>query len=328
MMRYQDKVKYLSIALVVLLVAFGLGEFFAPERVSSRQEAFTALPSKSGEVAKVELLGPGAGASLTFTRGGGQWALEDASARLPVQSNRIEAMLTALSAAGKRRPVAGNKDSWKSLGLDDAQAKVLKLTDGTGKLLLELRVGSHGPSGSEVYARFGTAEASFMIDAAVASYLGTDRASWLDRRLFGNAPEAAAYQAFAVRADIILNPADKAAKPLNIAWRFERSGQLWKGGARELDAVTIESVLRAAGNLEATDLAAAAPAEAFAKVSATITLDLGSGKTRIIEIGAPAADGRFWARATEAGQPRPFGYQVSRYSLESILKSEESFAKK
>jgi hypothetical protein len=237
-------------------------------------------------------------------------------------------MLTALSAAGKRRPVAGNKDSWKSLGLDDAQAKVLKLTDGTGKLLLELRVGSHGPSGSEVYARFGTAEASFMIDAAVASYLGTDRASWLDRRLFGNAPEAAAYQAFAVRADIILNPADKAAKPLNIAWRFERSGQLWKGGARELDPVTIESVLRAAGNLEATDLAAAAPAEAFAKVSATITLDLGSGKTRIIEIGAPAADGRFWARATEAGQPRPFGYQVSRYSLESILKSEESFAKK
>jgi hypothetical protein len=338
MMRFEHKVKYLSIALAVLLVGFGLGEFFAPERMTTRSETGSLLPGKGSDVARVDI--GNTGTSLVLVRAGGTWGLVDGSDRLPIQASRIDSLLAELGKAGRKRPVASAKEAWKNLGLDEATAKSLKLSDEKGKVILDLRVGSYGATGSEVYARLAGSDASFAIGSGISSWLGVDRGAWLDKRLFATVLEAGGVQALSLKADMTLEdtagaaatPAAGAAStkaaPLHFAWRLERSGEGWKGGARELDAVAVESTLRAILNLEAVDLAARAPEGAFAKIGASISLETGKGGNRLVEVGTSAGEGRFWVRATESGKASPLAFKVSSYSLGLILKDEENFTKK
>jgi len=328
MMRFETKVRALVAVLAVLLLAWGLGEFFAPERVSRRSETVTLLSGKTAEVARIDIAA--GGSALRLEKSGGQWALADGADRLPVLTSRVDALLSSLAKAGRKRPVASKKEAWAGLGLDEGKVRSLTLSDAAGKPLLELHAGNYGTTGSELYARFGQGEASFTIDSTVSSWLSPDRSAWLDKRLWRTAVEAVAVQAVAVRADISLvaEGKDAAKPPLRAAWRFERSGQDWKGGQRLPDSVSVESMLRALLNLEAVDLAARAPADAFAKVAATVTLELGSGKSRLLEVGQPAGSGRFWARASEDGKLLPLVFQLSSYSLGTFLKDESAFVKK
>jgi len=326
MMRFESKVKYLSIALVMLLLAWAAGEFFAPERVATRSEMVSLLSAKPAEVASVDL--SAAGKELHLARTGGQWTLVDGADRLPVQSSRVDALVAALAKAGRKRPIATGKEAWKNLGLDEAMAKEVKLSDAVGKPLLDLHAGNYGSTGSELYVRLGSSDASYTVDGSIASWLGADRGSWLDRRLFQSAADANSVQAFSIAADLVLDPAAKPVKPLKASWRFERTGEGWKGSARTLDAVSIESALRGLLNLEAADLLARAPGDAFAHVGATVKVELGSGKERMVEVGSGAGNGRFWIRASEGGQASPLGFQVSSYSLGAFLKDEDGFVKK
>ncbi len=115
MMRFEDKVKYLSIALVVLLAAWGLGEFFAPERSAARSETGSYLVGKSSDAARVELSTKAS--QVVLVKEGGVWVLKDGSDSLPVLSSRVDSLLSALAKAGRKRPVAGGKEAWKNLGL-------------------------------------------------------------------------------------------------------------------------------------------------------------------------------------------------------------------
>ncbi|MEI6876902.1 MAG: DUF4340 domain-containing protein, partial [Spirochaetota bacterium] len=250
MMRFEDKVKYLSAVLVVLLLAWGLGEFFAPERSAARTETGSFLIGKGSDAARIELSAKSG--QLTLVKEGSVWVLKDGQDSLPVLSSRVDSLLAALAKAGRKRPVAGGKEAWANLGLEDANSKALKVSDASGRVLADLRLGNGGPTGSEVYARFGGSDASYTIEGSLGSFLNPDRASWLDRRLFHSSADANAVQSFAIKADLALD----AAKPLRFSWKFERAGQDWKGASRALDGVAIESALRAALNLEAVDLSA------------------------------------------------------------------------
>ena len=333
MMRYEDKVKWLSGALVVLLLAWGLGEFFSPERIAARAETGALLAGKADQAADIELtVGT---SSLHLAKKAGTWALLDGSDTLPVQASRIDAFLSALAKAGHRRPIASAKEAWTNLGLDEAQAKSLKISDARGKVLLDLKAGNRGPTGSGLYVRFAASDASWLVDSDISSWLVTDRGSWLDLRIWKNAVGSDSVQSALASADVDFGAqaAASAAAPKrvpakHIAWSFERAADGWKSGSQVPDTVAVESMLRAALNLEAVDLASRAPAGAFDKLAATLTLSLGTGKTRVIEVGGQAGDGRWWVRTDDNGQASALVYQVSSWSLGSIFKDAASFMKK
>ena len=343
MMRFEDKVKWLTGLLAALLVAWGLGVFFSPERVASRAETSSLLVAKPAEAADIVISSASAGAPASIVhlvKNDGVWQLMDGINALPIRSGRVDALLSALAKAGRRRPVAQAKEAWQSLGLDETQATTLKISDAKGRVLLDLASGNRGPTGSDIYIRLAGSNASYLVNAEIASWLVADRASWLDLRIWKKDLASDAVQAVSVKATADLSApavgssqgktAQSRPKMLSkpIAWKFERTADGWKGENETPDSVAVESMLRAALNLEGVDLAAQAPAGAFDTIGATITLTLGNGQDRVIEVGAPAGDGRFWVRASEAGSAIPLAYQVSSWSLGSIVKDKASFAKK
>ncbi len=335
MMRYEDKVKWLSGALVVLLLVWGLGEFFSPERVAARTETGTLLANKADAAADI-MVSVGT-SSLHLQKNGGLWQVMDGGDALPAQASRVDAFLSALAKSGHRRPVAKAADAWKNLGLDEAQAKSLKIADAKGRVLLDLKAGNRGPTGSGLYVRFASSNDSWLIDADISSWLVADRGSWLDLRVWRDQLGSDKVQSASATADVDFgaqaaapsgSAAAKKAPAHRVSWSFERVADGWKGGSPAPDAVTVESMLRAALNLEAVDLAAHAPAGAFDKIVATLTLSLGTGATRVVEVGAPASDGRYWVRTSDNGQASALSYQVSTWSLASIFKDAAAFGKK
>lgn len=332
-MRFQDKVKWLSGALVVLLLVWGLGEFFSPERVAARSQTSSLLGTKPTEAADI-LLASGS-SSVHLVKQGGGWSLMDGKDALPVQGSRVEALLSALAKAGRRRPVAQAKEAWKDLGLDEAEAKTLRVADARGKVLLDLRAGNRGATGAGIYLRFAGSDASYLAESDLSSWLAADRGSWLDLRLWKTSLgseavesiEASSLLDFAGQTNLAAGQAPKTlARP--VAWKFDRQGEGWKGGPKDADPLAVESVVRAALNLEAADLAVAPPPGAFDSLNARVSLVLGSAKTRLVEVGASAGPGRWWARASEGGVLSPYAFQLSSWSLSGIFRDPSSFAKK
>jgi hypothetical protein len=320
MMRYERKVLSLSIALGVLLAAWALGSIFSPERSAARSESSALASGKTADVASIELTSPGA-APIALSKSGGSWVLVEGSAKLPVQSSRVDNLLDALYKPSRLRAAARSKSAWSDFQLDEAKAKRIVAKDAAGKTLADVSVGGYGPTGSEVYLRRGGSELSYAADAAISAYAGYSRSAWLDLKVLGSAA-AADVQSVSVRSSIALDGKGKSA--LSLDWSARREGQLWKLGSAEADAQAIESLIRSALAVQGEDIASSPPAGAFSPVAARVELSLSSGVSKVLEIGAPAEGSRFYLRATG----NPLVYLVSDYSLRAMLKSPAELAKK
>jgi hypothetical protein len=319
-MRYERKVLSLSIALGVLLAAWALGMIFSPERSAARSESAGLASGKAADAASIELTIPGS-APIELSKSGGSWALAEGSAKLPVQASRVDSLLDALYKPGRLRVAARSKAAWADFQLDEAKAKRIVIKDAAGKALADVAVGANGPTGSEVYLRRAGSDLSYAADAAVAAYAGYGRSAWLDLKVLG-AAAVADVQSVSLRSSIALDGKGKPA--LSLDWSARRDGQAWKLGSAEADSQAVESMIRSTLAIQGEDIASAPPAEAFSPVSARVELSLSSGVSKVLEVGAPAENNRFYLRA--AGNP--LVYLVSDYSLRAMLKSPADLAKK
>jgi hypothetical protein len=318
-MRYEKKVLVLSSVLAALLLIWGAGLLFSPERVAARSESAHLLAGKPADVASISLKSPG-GTALDFQKSGADWVLVDGAAKLPAQAKRLSSFVDDIAAIARLRVVARSKDSWSGFQLDEAQAKHAILKDASGKTMADLYFGGYGPTGSESYIRKASSDLSYMADTGIASYFGSDRSSWLDLKVLGEL-KAEDIQSLSVKSSIAL---EKGKPALSLDYSLRREGKLWKSGAAQIDAEAVSSLLRSVANLRGEDYVAAPPPESFAKIDARLGLELGSGSSRVIEVGAPAGADRFYARV--AGGSLVFA--VSSYSLKSVLKSLAELAAK
>jgi hypothetical protein len=319
-MRYEKKVILLSSVLAALLLIWAAGLVFSPERVAARSESAHLLAGKTGDVASISLKSSG-GASIELAKSGSAWSLVDGSARLPAQAQRVTSFIDELASVSRLRVVARSKDSWAGFQLDEAQAKRASLKDASGKLLADLFVGGYGPTGSEIYLRRADSDISYSAESGLASYFGFGRSTWLDLRVMGGLKEDEV-QSFAIKSAIALDGKGKAA--LFLDYSLRRDGKGWKAGAAQIDADAAASLLRSIVTLQGEDFVAAPPADAFARIDARIALELGSGKSKVLEVGASAGDNRFYARIT--GESLVF--TVSSFSLRGALKSLADLAPK
>ena len=319
-MRYEKKIIVLSSVLAALLVIWAAGLIFSPERMAARSETVRLIVGKAADAASISFKAPG-GAAIELAKSGSAWTLADGAARLPVQAQRVSSFLDELSSITRLRVVARSKDSWAGFQLDEAQAKRSSVKDASGKTLADIYVGGYGPTGAEVYLRRSDSDISYSVDSGIASYLGYGRTTWLDLQLFGGFKEGDV-QSFAVKSSISLDGKGKAAIALDYSLR--RDGKLWKAGAAQIDAEAAASLLRSIMTLQGEDFIVAPPPDAFAKVDARVDLDLGSGQSKVLEIGSSAGDSRFYARI--AGENLVF--TLSSYSLKGVLKSLADIAPK
>ena len=313
MMRFEKKVIALSSILAALLVIWAAGLVFSPERVTARSEAARLIAGKSADVETISIKGAGI-ATIELAKSGSAWTLVDGAARLPVQAQRVASFIDELASISRLRVVARSKSSWAGFQLDEAQAKRAILKDSSGKVLADFFVGGYGPIGSEVYLRRMGADISYSADSGIVSYLGYGRSTWLDLRIFGGLKESDV-QSFTLKSSI---PIEGKGKPLlSLDYSLRREGQGWKAGAAQIDAEAAAALLRSVVGLQGEDYVVAVPAEAFAKIDARIVLEIGTGQSKVLEIGSAAGDNRFHARVL--GESLVF--TVSSYSLRGALKS-------
>ena len=321
-MRYEKKVIALSTALAALLVIWAAGIVFSPERVAARSESSRLISGKSADVASISFKSGGpTGTSIELAKTGSSWSLIDGAARFPVQGQRVSSFIDDLGAISRLRVVARSKDSWAGFQLEDARAKRATLKDVAGKVLADVYVGSSGPTGSEVFLRKAGSDISYSADSGIASYLGYGRSTWLDLQVMGGVKEADV-QSFSVKCSIALDGKGKA--PTVLDYSLTRDAKGWKSGAAQIDAEAAAALVRSIVGLQGEDYVAAPPADAFSKIDARIDLELGTGKSMVLEVGSQAGNDRFYARIAGGN----LVFTLSSYNLKSALKSLADLAAK
>jgi len=325
-MRYEKKVIVLSSALALLLFVWAAGMIFSPERRAARSESAHILPGKAADVAAIDFSSPGS-PPVELVKSGMSWVLVDGNAKLPVRSERVSSFLSDLEAISRLRLVARSKDSWAGFKLDDAQAKRVSLKDASGKTLAELFVGGYGPTGSEVYVRRAPSDSSFTAETGIASYMGYGRSGWLDLNLLGGIKEGDV-QSLSLKSELAFADDGKAVPNgkgnSRLDYSLRREGQLWKSGAAQIDAEAVASLVRSIVGLQGEDYVVAPPADAFAKIRASVKLELGSGRSVALEVGGEAGKDRFYARIGD----KSLVSILSSYSLRACLKNLSELAKK
>jgi len=320
-MTYKNKVIALSSTLAGLLLIYAGGLLFSPDRLRDRAESGKLLAGKSADAALVSI-SSGPGSPMSFKKDSGAWTLEEDGASLPVQSSRVEALLSSLAEVKSLSLRSSSRSSWNDFGLDETRGKRVVVKNAAGKSLADFYAGSYGPTGSQIYVRLAGKDAVYAVSGDFGSYIEGGRASWLSRALFKDGPKPEDVQSVDYGSSLDLSGAIKA-KAKAVAWSAVRNGGNWTvkagSGASNGAAVTgetVDAVLRSALSLEGDDMKAVVPPEAFAKTQASIAMHLGSGKTVSFEVGGAAADGLFYARCSSS----PYVYEVSRYSLANVLR--------
>lgn len=318
-MTYRNKVIALSSTLAFLLLVYAAGLLFSPDRLRDRAEAGKLLAGKAADAAELSIA-EGPGAPMVFKKASGAWSLEEEGASLPVQSSRIESLLSSLEKVASLSPRSSSRSSWKDFSLDETRARHIVVKGAAGRSLADFYSGSYGPTGSEIYVRLAGKDSVYASAADFGSYLEGGRASWLSRALFKDA-KIEDVQSVDYSSSLDLSGAAKggsAAVARSVAWNAVRNGGGWtaKGTGGSVKSETVDAVLRSALALEGEDMRAIVPPEAFAKTQASIVMRLGSGKTLSFEVGGAAPDGLFYARSSAS----PYVYEVSRYSLANVLR--------
>lgn len=315
-MTYKNKVVALSSTLAFLLLVYAAGILFSPDRLRGRAEAGKLLAGKAADAAELSIA-EGSGAPLVFKKASGSWSLEEEGASLPVQSSRIEGLLSSLEKVASLSPRSSSRSSWRDFSLDETRARHVLVKGAAGKILADFYAGSYGPTGSDIYVRLAGKDSVYSASADFGSYVEGGRASWLSRALFKDArPEDV--QSVDYSSSLDLSGASKGSVK-TAAWSAVRNGGSWtaKGPAgAAVNGETVDAVLRSTLGLEGEDMRAIVPPEAFAKTQASIVMHLGSGKSLSFEVGAAAPDGLFYARSSAS----PYVYEVSRYSLANVLR--------
>jgi Domain of unknown function (DUF4340) len=320
-MRYEKKVMLLAGLLAVLLLTWGAGAFFSPERMAARSESARLISGKAADVASISLKAAG-GAMIELAKSGSSWVLVDGQARFPVQAGRVSSFIDEIAGISRLKPVAHSKESWAGFQLDDAQAKRATLRDASGKVLADLFVGGYGPTGSEVYLRRSPSDTSYTAETGIVSYVGYGRSTWLDLKVLGDVKESEV-QSFSVKCPSLSfldagKPAgEKGKAAAGLDYSLRRDGQGWKAGAAQIDADGASALLRSILGLQGEDYVASPPADAFAKPGARIELELGSGRALVMVVGSSAGPDRFYARI----EGKPLVFLASSFNLRNCLKS-------
>ena len=157
--------------------------------------------------------------------------------------------------------------------------------------------------------------------------MGYGRSGWLDLNLLGGIKEGDV-QSLSLKSELAFADDGKAVPNgkgnSRLDYSLRREGQLWKSGAAQIDAEAVASLVRSIVGLQGEDYVVAPPADAFAKIRASVKLELGSGRSVALEVGGEAGKDRFYARIGD----KSLVSILSSYSLRACLKNLSELAKK
>jgi hypothetical protein len=281
------KIRALLIIDFSLVVIIALGLFISPASAARRSGAFKLLGNAEA-VTSIRISGK---SPVELIRADGVWTLREDDGSLPADSGRVKLFLEALSSVENRELVAGNRETWKKLGLDGEEASTVRLADKDGVKLEEFMVGAYGNAPGTVYLAKPDSPSAYLVSSGMASYIMGGRNSWLDLRVWSAAPAVEQIQEVVVQGELSHKGGSVT------SYRATRSKGAWESGGNALDSLKVEAMLRGLINFRGTDYASSK--ESTGEKSVTVELVLGNGTSLRLSIGLVRSDGKYPAKSSQ-----------------------------
>ena len=180
-------------AILALIGGWYFGAGTTPvERTQATQGTlmFPGLAPNLATAAKLEITHQGKQTIIEKRPNGDGWGVASIH-DYPIQASKLRGLLTALTELRLAEPRTNNPSEFSRLGVEDpngsaAAGVLLRLTDSTGKPILELIVGhnrvrAHGNGPDEVYVRRPGDNQSWLAEGSPQA--DADPADWLDRNV-------------------------------------------------------------------------------------------------------------------------------------------------
>jgi hypothetical protein len=311
-MTYRRNIAILGGAAAALALIFAASVVFAPEnRARSASTAVLLAAKRAAAAVRIELREAG-GVPWVLEKTGETWSAAAGGFRLPVQSSRVEDLFAALSAKAEYPQRAASEGAQASLGLTDAAAGGIKLTDSAGAVLLDLLVGQADPSGRAVYLRRAGDKRIFSGPDSFASLLSGGPRAWYRLELFGADP--------AVRAEAIQGL--ELSAPSVPALALARTADGWTVNGAAADKAKADAWAASVAGLLSDDISTE-PLPASAEDYAKLTVELGDGTSRRILVQeAAAGEGRRYA----AIEGLPYRFVLGQWAVARLMKTAADFA--
>jgi hypothetical protein len=275
--RYDKKIAVLAGSAVILALVYILTLFYDPERVASRNSAFTWLPGEARDLAdRVEIIRPGE-EKFVLIRKSGSWFAGLGAEQVPVKQGRIDDLFRILTGRGAFPRLGSSASSHAELGLSPEQAIRLVVWGGTAaQPLLDLLVGADDSAGREVYLRKNGENEYRSGDRLIKTYADGEKRAWYDLRLF-NENSADLVQRIKV------SPFKEGEGSEDFT--LVKSGQGWnfEGGSAAPPADAVDTWLRNLFDIQGDDFLSREDSASLVFNAAVINLELGNSSVITVQ---------------------------------------------
>ncbi|MDR0312512.1 MAG: DUF4340 domain-containing protein, partial [Treponema sp.] len=247
----------------------------------------------------------GINANIILERKNNIWVMGAASSYYPVKQYRVEELLDSLTRK-RNYPVRSSSVDPAVLGLGDGALRIT-IRGGAGLPLLDLLIGSIDVSGKEVYLRkAGNKEIRSGPDVFTI-YTNSTPQFWYDLRLF---PELTPDMVQRVHLSMLSTP--NSPLPSENQLTIVRRNNGWIIENLDMPFPNGESWVRSIIEAQAENFTSSQSTETYA----SITLELGTGAIRILNIGSPIADNS--RIATVSGSA--YSYSLSEWTVNRLCR--------
>ncbi|MDR2742644.1 MAG: DUF4340 domain-containing protein [Treponema sp.] len=331
MMTYNKKVLTLLILVAVLALIYAGTLVLTPERLNSRNAAYTWLEPKWADQAdRIEI--SGGGETLALVRRNALWYAETQGGEYPVKQGRVADLLRLLTSRGAY-PLRGSAvSSHERLGVGENASRIVVRGGAGAAPLLDLLVGSGDATGREVYLRKSGQNEVRSGEDQFTVYLSPSPSAWYNLRLFPQEGTDGALSLDMVQRVTTVSPpsageaGEEPASPLVIT----RSGSGWtvEGvDAGALDSSRIDPYIRAILDAEGDGFVTAFKSDDPVFNEGRIHLELGDGTTRTIKLGPVYSAGEGEGKRTAVVSGSQYVYTLAEWTVTRLFRDAGYFKK-
>ncbi|MDR2071561.1 MAG: DUF4340 domain-containing protein [Treponema sp.] len=329
MMTYNKKVLVLSIVVAALALIYAGTLILTPERLNSRNAAYTWLEPKWADQAdRIEI--SGGGETLGLVRRNALWYVETEGVEYPAKQGRIADLLRLLTSRGAY-PLRGSAvSSHERLGVGETASRIVVRGGAGAAPLLDLLVGAADATGREVYLRKSGQNEVRSGEDKFTLYLSPSPSGWYNLRLF---PQEGAGGALSLdmvqRVTAVSPPSDEEPSPAPLV--IARSGSGWTVEGVDpdaLDSSRIDPYIRAILDAEGDGFVTSVTSDDPVFNEGRIHLELGDGGSRTIRLGPPLTDGEEGAgKRTAAVSGSQYVYTLAEWTVTRLFRDAAYFKK-